>query len=157
MCTGSATIVATVPLDQIQEFGGIFWEVEMQKLAPAHQQRPFRNSKKKSSESVDVLEASKRLRLSIGSSSGSERASAQPAFRLQTIAQSFNPAAAHEADLAIARWFYEAGIPFNAVRCAAFAQAIAAVQKTASNYPGPSYEKLRTTLLEEVGWLNMLA
>jgi hypothetical protein len=84
------------------------------------------------------------------STSGSGHASISGS-RQTAIGRFYAPAKSVEADKAIAQLFYECGLPFNVSRHAAFHEMIAAVTKAGAGYKAPSYNKLRTEMLDQVG------
>ncbi|XP_057444664.1 uncharacterized protein LOC130736909 [Lotus japonicus] len=53
----------------------------------------------------------------------------------------------HKAKMAIARWFFDACIPFNALQSPYFQPALDAVVAIGSGFKGPSYDELRVNLL----------
>ncbi|KAI0495898.1 hypothetical protein KFK09_022205 [Dendrobium nobile] len=57
--------------------------------------------------------------------------------------------AVHRADLAIARWFYDSCIPFNAINSPFAQKAIDAVAAIGPGYKLPSYHRLRVNLLRD--------
>ena len=56
-----------------------------------------------------------------------------------------------KASRSMAMWFYANGIPFNAARSSYFKRMVAAVAAAGEGFRPPSYDALRTTLLDEVG------
>lgn len=55
----------------------------------------------------------------------------------------------HEADMAIAMWFYDAGIPLSAVNSPYFSLAMSKIASMGRGYIGPSYHELRVNLLKD--------
>ncbi|XP_057418955.1 uncharacterized protein LOC130713181 [Lotus japonicus] len=53
----------------------------------------------------------------------------------------------HKAKMTIARWFFDACIPFNALQSPYFQPALDAVVAIGSGFKGPSYDELRVNLL----------
>ncbi|PKU82625.1 hypothetical protein MA16_Dca022793 [Dendrobium catenatum] len=57
--------------------------------------------------------------------------------------------AVHRADLAVARWFYDSCIPFNAINSPFAQRAIDAIAAIGPGYKLPSYHRLRVNLLRD--------
>ncbi|KAJ0528228.1 putative transcription factor/ chromatin remodeling BED-type(Zn) family [Helianthus annuus] len=55
----------------------------------------------------------------------------------------------HDTDLAIAMWFYAAGIPMSAVNSPFFPIAMSKIASMGHGYTGPSYHAMRVTLLKD--------
>ncbi|XP_042488693.1 uncharacterized protein LOC122068842 [Macadamia integrifolia] len=49
----------------------------------------------------------------------------------------------------VAKWFYEAGIPFNTVKLRSFEEMVEAIAQFGSGYKHPSYHELRVPLLQD--------
>ncbi|XP_042521154.1 uncharacterized protein LOC122094419 [Macadamia integrifolia] len=49
----------------------------------------------------------------------------------------------------VAKWFYEAGIPFNTVKLRSFEEMVEAIAQFGSGYKPPSYHELRVPLLQD--------
>ena len=65
------------------------------------------------------------------------------------LQESFSLMERETVDLKIVRGLCSAGIPFNALRNPEFVDMLAAVNKAPKGYKPPSYEKARTSLLDE--------
>lgn len=57
--------------------------------------------------------------------------------------------AVHKAKMAIARWCFDACIPFNAIQSSYFQPAIDAIAAIGSGFKGPGYQELRINLLKD--------
>lgn len=55
----------------------------------------------------------------------------------------------HDTDMALALWFYDPCIPFNAANSPYFQQAIAKVASMGHGYKAPSYHTFRVNLLKD--------
>ncbi|KAK1434207.1 hypothetical protein QVD17_11126 [Tagetes erecta] len=55
----------------------------------------------------------------------------------------------HDTDLAIAMWFYDAGIPMSAINSPFFALAMSKIASMGHGYIGPSYHAMRVSLLKD--------
>ncbi|KAF7839716.1 uncharacterized protein G2W53_008198 [Senna tora] len=62
--------------------------------------------------------------------------------------------AIYKAKMAIAKWFYDACIPFNAINSPYFQEAVDAVAAIGLRFKGPSYHELRVNLLGD--WVTFL-
>ncbi|GKV21392.1 hypothetical protein SLEP1_g31376 [Rubroshorea leprosula] len=56
----------------------------------------------------------------------------------------------HEADLAVARFFFDSCIPINAINSPYFQPMIDAIAAIGSGYKGPTYHAMRTSLLKDL-------
>ncbi|KAF7814766.1 uncharacterized protein G2W53_028735 [Senna tora] len=62
--------------------------------------------------------------------------------------------AIYKAKMAIAKWFYDACIPFNAINSPYFQEAIDAIAAIGPGFKGPSYHELRVNLLGD--WVTFV-
>lgn len=69
--------------------------------------------------------------------------------RQSTLHGSWDPKKKEETDAAVARFFYHDYIPFNAARSEYFKVMVKKIGEYGPNYVAPSYESLRTTLLDK--------
>ena len=77
------------------------------------------------------------------------RSSAKPA-RQMTIEESAKRQKREEADQQVVMYFYANGVPFAHARSPYFQRMVSAVSKAGPGYCPPHYNKLRTTLLDQV-------
>ena len=67
-----------------------------------------------------------------------------------SIKSAFSSSSAkHRADIALAKWFYDACIPFNAINSSYFKLAVKAIADIGVDFGGPSYHDMRVNLLKK--------
>ena len=74
-----------------------------------------------------------------------ESTTSQPSIKSAFSSKS----AKHRANIALAKWFYDACIPFNAINSSYFKSAVKAIAGIGADFGGPSYHDMRVNLLEE--------
>jgi hypothetical protein len=85
--------------------------------------------------------------------------SASNAVKFGDVKQLFQQSTggAEAADMAVAQWTYENGVPFKAVGNSSFSRMCKAVKEAGANYKPPSRKKLAGSLLVKASFLNTLA
>ena len=74
-----------------------------------------------------------------------ESTTSQPSIKSAFSSKS----AKYKANIALAKWFYDACIPFNAINSPYFKPAVKAIAGIGADFGGPSYHDVRVNLLEE--------
>ena len=74
-----------------------------------------------------------------------ESTTSQPSIKSAFSSKS----AKHRTNIALAKWFYDACIPFNAINSPYFKPAVKAIAGIGADFGGPSYHDMRVNLLEE--------
>ena len=70
-------------------------------------------------------------------------------LRQQNIREACDKEAVARVHQYIARWWYQAGIPFNCIKLKSFRDMLAAIGSFGTNLPAPSYHDIRVPLLKK--------